>query len=337
MTASSVTESFTNSSVEYFLLESETSRSLRGNAQLQQEILSPIPCRAEAAIDPSELERLTFDEDLTLPSSPRDGESTFQSPYSNFHHRILSGRSRRPAELSGLNYLNAVTYVVHFVVWWGVAVWGFDHVVSTNWEVTQRNETLVTPSTWAADYLWVPILITEAAFAVAQLLPDYRARPIVTSGIGYFFFYTVLIQIAFTFLYCFGLFIFSFVAAVLALISLLSLLASQQLHGSVSHQRLIRHQRRGSCTEYLLFRFPFYLHAGWMILMAVDHFSLLFRRYSGDTGLQLAADIVALGVLLPVATYALTQAPGPDFVIPVVILWSYVRNSTTPFRATTTK
>jgi len=38
------------------------------------------------------------------------------------------------------------------------------------------------------------------------------------------------------------------------------------------------------------------------------------------------ADIVALGVLLPPATYFLTtgQSSGPDFVIPTVIVWSYV-------------
>jgi len=56
--------------------------------------------------------------------------------------------------------------------------------------------------------------------------------------------------------------------------------------------------------------------------MAVDHFSLLFRRYTDDTAIQLAVDIVSLAILLPVAVTALTQVY--DFVIPIVILWSYV-------------
>lgn len=338
MTSSSTTESFTNSSVEYFLLEpaATTSRgsttARQDDALLLQQQQIESPYRDEAAIDPQQ-ERIYFDEELTLPSIQRaESSSNFQRSYSFQSPRSVRGGGgghrqqllRANAELSGLNYLNLVTYAVHLVVWWGVAVWGLDALLYTQWEVTEMNETLVTPATWAADYLWVPILVTEAAFAVAQLLPHYRARPIVTSGTGYFFFYTVLLQIAHTFLYSFGLFIFSFIAAVLALVSLLSLLASQQHHGSVSQHHHPSDRRPGSLTEYAIFRFPFYLHAGWMILVAVDHFSLLFRRYSGDTGLQLAADIVALGVLLPVATYALSQASGPDFVIPVVIEWSYV-------------
>jgi hypothetical protein len=335
MAASATTESFTNSSVEYFLLEpaaetsggGETTTSSRQEA-LQQQILSPY--RDEAAIDSEE--RICFDEELTLPSTQR-GESSsdnllqsrpsfrFGSRHSNNSQR---GRLRANTELSGLNYLNVVTYAVHLAVWWGVAVWGLDALLYTQWEVTELNETLVTPSTWAADYLWVPVLVTEAAFAIAQLLPHYRTRPIVTNGTGYFFFYTVLLQIAYTFLYCFGLFMFSFIAAILALVSLLSLLASQGNHVAAPQRQHPSNRPRGAVNEYLLFRFPFYLHAGWMVLMTVDHFSLLFRRYSGDAGLQLAGDIVALGVLLPVVTYALSQAQGPDFVIPVVILWSYV-------------
>jgi hypothetical protein len=234
-----------------------------------------------------------------------------------------------------------VTYLAHVVIWWGVAVWGLDAYVSTQWEMTQQYETLVTPATWAANYLWIPILLSQGLFAVAQLLPNYRSRLIVTNGTGFYFFYAVLLQIAYTFLYSFGLFIFSFLAALLALVALLSLLASQQRHeilSSSAHYAVAaavaplnrRPQRRRVCGtsvwEYVAFQFPFYLHAGWMILMAVDHFSLLVRYYaSGSVAWQLAADIVAMALLMVVATYALHQASGPDFVIPIVMLWSYVR------------
>ena len=58
----------------------------------------------------------------------------------------------------------------------------------------------------------------------------------------------------------------------------------------------------------------------------VVQFSMVFRyRFTDSTGAQMAADIVALGVMLPPATFFLTgQSSGPDFVIPAVILWSYV-------------
>jgi hypothetical protein len=270
-------------------------------------------------------------------------------PYSYSHHNNNHHRRHHSnndtVELSGLNVLNAGTYTIHLIIWWTCAVWGVDHTMDTHWEQTQQHETLVTPATWAANYLWIPILTTEAIFAVAQLLPHYRARPIISSGTSFFFFYTVLLQIMYTFLYSFGLFQFSFICVVLALISLLSLLASQQYHGSADMVAVgtnlpadrfwsgggVRNRRYWSSpgmTEYILFSFPFYLHAGWLILMAVDHFSLLFRRYgsSGTLDAQIAADIVALGMLLAVAIYALNQpmSMGPDFVIPTVILWSYV-------------
>jgi hypothetical protein len=266
-------------------------------------------------------------------------------------------------ELSGLNILNALTYTVHILIWWICGVWGVDHTMYTHWEQTQYHETLLTPSTWAAHYLWVPIMIFEAVFTISQLLPHYRARPIITSGTSYFFFYTVLLQITYTLLYGFGLFVFSFISIVLALFALLSLLASQQFHSSAdmttttiaatssavsvssSSNRGFIHYWSGGyigngrwwsshrMVEYVLFSFPFYLHTGWLILMAVDHFSLLFRRYNSAIDAQLASDIVGLGVLLVAAIYALNPptAMGPDFVIPTVILWSYVRIYKSPF------
>ena len=270
----------------------------------------------------------------------------------NSNHNSSRRRHIDTPELSGLNILNALTYTVHIIIWWTCGVWGMDHTMYTHWEQTQQHETLITPSTWAAHYLWVPIMIFEAVFTVAQLLPHYRARPIITSGTSYFFFYTVLLQITYTLLYGFGLFVFSFISIVLALFALLSLLASQQYHGSAdmtattttstllpfSNRGIIRSLSGGhigngrwlsshQMIEYVLFSFPFYLHTGWLILMAVDHFSLLFRRYNSAIDAQLASDIVGLGVLLVAAMYALNQpmAMGPDFVIPTVILWSYVR------------
>ena len=282
--------------------------------------------------------------------------SSSNQEYNYYNNNGSHNSSRRrhidTPELSGLNILNALTYTVHIIIWWTCGVWGMDHTMYTHWEQTQQHETLITPSTWAAHYLWVPIMIFEAVFTVAQLLPHYRARPIITSGTSYFFFYTVLLQITYTLLYGFGLFVFSFISIVLALFALLSLLASQQYHGSAdmtattttstllpfSNRGIIRSLSGGhigngrwlsshQMIEYVLFSFPFYLHTGWLILMAVDHFSLLFRRYNSAIDAQLASDIVGLGVLLVAAMYALNQpmAMGPDFVIPTVILWSYVR------------
>jgi len=329
--------SFGNSSVEYFLLEPPNSRNNSGSRRARTggiaaedgEILSPISHAREEAItinNNNNSERIYFNEDgdadeeeLTLPSTTQHLLlNTADTPATRPRLRSsFSGRALR-TELSGLNYLNVTCYLAHVFVWYGIAVYGLLGQHTTRWYRTEQYETLVTPTNWSANYLWIPILLTQGVFAVAQLVPYYRNRPIVTTGTGYFFFYTVLLQIAYTFLYSFGLFIFSFVAVVLTAVALLSLLVSQ--HHQYHHNGNSR--VAGSHWEYLLFRLPFFLHAGWIILMTVDHFSLLFRRYSGDTAIQLAVDIVSLAVLLPVAVTALTQAY--DFVIPIVMLWSYV-------------
>lgn len=157
-------------------------------------------------------------------------------------------------------------------------------------------------------------LTTTSSASSITFPPTFPA--IIQQGTGYFFFYTCLIQTAWTLFFAFKLFVMSFVAVVAALLCLASLLASQ-------HFSQVRGKK--SLVEYWLFRFPFYLHCGWLILCCVVQFSLLFRHLTSDTGVQLAADIVALGVMLPAATFFLTGQPsGPDFVIPLVIIWSYV-------------
>ena len=231
-------------------------------------------------------------------------------------HTPLITHTREPARLNCLNYLNVLSYVLNVFVSYGIGVWGLGGVLPTRWEVSQEGRTLVTPALWAY-WIWAPILGFEAFFAVAQLFPHYRARPIIQQGTGYFFFYTFIIQTAWTLFFAFKLYIFSFVAVVAALVSMASLLVRQ-------HFYQVRGKR--SLVEYWLFKFPFYLHTGWLILCSVVQFSMMFRHFAPvNVGVQLAADIVSLGVMLPVATFFLTGKPnGPDFVIPMVIIWSYV-------------
>jgi len=231
-------------------------------------------------------------------------------------HTPLITHTRGPARLNCLNYLNVASYVLNVFVSYGIGVWGLDGLLPTRWEVTQEVRTLVTPALWAY-WIWLPILGFEAIFAFAQLFPHYRARPIIQQGTGYFFFYTCVIQTAWTLCFAFTLYVLSFVTVVAALGSMASLLVSQ-------HFSQVRGRR--SLVEYWLFKFPFYLHTGWLILCSVVQFSMMFRHFAPDNvGVQLAADIVSLGVMLPVATFFLTGKPnGPDFVIPMVIIWSYV-------------
>ena len=300
---------------------------------VEVQALSPVPFREEAGLHNDNSERIYFDEELTFTSTPagarNDGHDDDDVDVDDIVDEYLespllvrqSSRLRGRAPLNGLNFLNVVTYAAHLFVSWGIGIWGLNGILETRWEIITKYETLVTPAHWAY-YLWVPILVLEGIFTIAQLFPHYRSRPVIQDGTGFFFFYTFLIQTAWTLFFSFQLFIFSFISVVAALISLLYLLASQ-------HKALL-HVRRQSKLEYVLFRFPFYLHTGWMTLMAVDHLSILLRLCAPNhVGMQVAVDILSLALLLPVATTALSlRTTGPfwpqqDFVIPFVVIWSY--------------
>lgn len=268
--------------------------------------ISPIPHVQESSHrDNDDSEWQYYDDEDDPPRYRLD--SDMQTP--------LIQHTREPPKLSGLNYLNVLTYLLNVFVSYGIGVWGLGGILKTRWEITQEFKTLITPGEWAK-FLWAPILVFEAIFAIAQLLPKYRARPIIQQGTGFFFFYTCLIQTAWTLFFAFKFFLMSFIAVVAALLCLASLLASQQ-YSQV--------RGRKSLIEYWLFKFPFYLHCGWLISCSVVQGAMLIRSYTSDVGIQFAADIVALGLMLPAATFFLTGQPsGPDFVIPVVIIWSYV-------------
>jgi hypothetical protein len=220
--------------------------------------------------------------------------------------------TEEPTVLNGLNGLNVLTFILHCFVGWGIGSWGLDGVLPTTGQIVTQYETLVTPDRWAY-YMWVPILLLEAVFVVSQLLPEYRSRPIVQDGTSFLFFYTCLIQTGWTLFLCFRFMILSFVAVALAWITLATLLTRQ-------HVQLVR--GRQSSLEYWLFRFPFYVHFAWISVMVVVHFSLLVRHYDSSFDTQLAADMVALSVLMPVACHFFLQQEA-NFVIPVVIVWSY--------------
>jgi len=220
-----------------------------------------------------------------------------------------------PTKVNGLNLLNVATYLMHIFVSYGVGVWGLDGLVDTRVEVFHKHDTLITPATWAY-YIWIPILVTETIFVIAQLFSDYRARPIIQQGVGFFFFYTSLLQTGWTMFFCFKLFFWSFICVLLSVISLASLLASQHL---------VQIRGRRIREEFWLFRFCFLLHFAWMVVMASVHFALLIRHsLSENYSMQLASDIAAMSILLPAACYFLLQKDGHNFIIPTVILWSYI-------------
>ena len=283
---------------------------------------------------------------LNSPSNySRRSQRHNQNDHQQRQHQQQHHHQQSKPKLNGLNYLNVITYVLNVFTSYFIGVRGLFGILPTRRDIFIEYETLVTPADYAY-YLWAPILVFEFFFATAQLFPHYRARPIIQQGTGLYFFWACIIQTIWTICFAMKWFISSFVAVCLALLCLVLLLASQHYNClsapttrggggmtgtmggflSSSSSSGPTQRRKESLSEYWLFRFPFYLHCGWLLVCTVVQFSMVFRyRFTGSSGAQLMADIVALGVLLPPSTFFLTgQSSGPDFVIPVVIIWSYI-------------
>lgn len=304
-------------------------RILNNEAEHDQEMdLSPVPF--EESHHNSTTKNAT---PMLLPlSENRRQRILFSSPSEedeNGYLRLSFAPPLRPTR-SSLNYLNLIILLVHMVATIGVGIWGLDGLLPTQWEVMQQHETLVTPAPWVL-LIWIPILISEGVFGVAQLLPTFCARSIIQDGVGYFFFYSCLLQTAWTILWAFRFVVLSYVFLVATLLALVCLLASQyfsQLRGGGGHYPYSSRRIHGR-VEYGLFQFPFFLHCGWVAVLAVVQTSVLVRHVAGTEHLatSLSADIVALGLVLCIAGWVLVagnDSSSTDFCIPCVVLWSLI-------------
>jgi hypothetical protein len=268
--------------------------------------LTPIVLRDE--------NNITTDEDYSRRMSFRNRHSsTLQAiEHDDDSHYMHFTFSQEPAELNGLNYLNLLVMMIHLFVSCGIQMLGLDGIMATHMQVSKKYETLITPAEWS-QYIWAPILAAETVFSLAQLLPSFRSRPIIQDATGFFFFYSCLLQTSWVIVYSFHLFIPSFILVVATFVSLTLLLLRQHFAHTPK-----------SKAEYWLFRFPFFLHCGWMAIMVAVNASMLCRSETSSVSTQLSIDVVALALLLPLATFLLWVHAATDYCIPSVIIYSYI-------------
>jgi len=246
--------------------------------------------------------------------------------------RLPFVRLRRPPSqpspiLSGINILNLTTFAAVLVV---SILWGSGLVetimhnhgypwLPSPWTVTQTGgyETLLLTPDWAGQYIWIPVIVFEGLFSLVQLLPTVRNRPEVGSGVGYCWFYIGMLHILSIIFFCLRWIIPAWFA--LAINGVFLLLLQYQLREINSLVKITE-------WEYWVFQFPFDLHLGWLLPLLASRGSMIFRCYGRhNVGLQLAADIVCLALLLPCAGACLTRGQGPpDWVVPILILWAYI-------------
>merc|ERR1712194_841710 len=135
-----------------------------------------------------------------------------------------NGESTRPP-LSKKNYLNLVAYMLNVTLVNGLGNGGWLGTPN-NGELSQKYQTLVTPKS-SAFSIWGVIFLFQGAFAVAQLLPRFRARAMVLDGAGYWYPVISAVQISWTVAFAYEVIPLSLVFMLMLWCSLIAIVYSQ--------------------------------------------------------------------------------------------------------------
>lgn len=212
--------------------------------------------------------------------------------------------------LSAKNYLNVVAYVLNVILVYGVGTAGWLGT-PTNQELSSKYQTLVTPRS-SAFAIWAVIFLSQGAFSLIQLLPRFRASPMVRDGVGYWYCAVVGTQIGWTFAFAYEVIPLSLMFMLLIWISLVALLY-RQYHT----------ESDGSPWEFWALRFPFAVHAGWITAASALNVNVQLVSMDRAADVQLGVAIVSLAVLHAVSVWVLFMVERPNWTIACVLSWAF--------------
>jgi len=208
--------------------------------------------------------------------------------------------------------LNVISFIANVVVTYGIGVAGIGGL-ETNEYLSLKYQTLVTPAGWAFS-IWGIIFLAQAAFVVAQVLPAYKDRTLVTEGVKDYYIRTCLAQIVWTTSFANEKIFVSFLAMLAIAYSLALILKAQYSIDSSSD----------TWQDYGLLRFPFEIHAGWIVAATFVNFSVFLVSLNAYTTVLFVVAVLSLIGIIAIATLSLWYLAKPNFVIPSVLAWAMV-------------
>lgn len=212
--------------------------------------------------------------------------------------------------LSHKNYLNLVAYILNVTLVYGLGNAGWLGTPD-NGELSRKYQTLVTPKS-SAFIIWAVIFMFQGAFAVAQLLPRFRAQPMVLKGASYWYSVVGALQIGWTIAFAYEVIPLSLVFMWLLWCALAAILYSQYYAKS-----------DGSLWEFWILRFPFSVHAGWITAASALNVNVLVVSMDQPADVQLAVGIVSLAVLHAVSVWVIFYIRRPNWTIACVLSWAF--------------
>jgi len=178
-------------------------------------------------------------------------------------------------------------------------------------EISDRFDIYFVPAGYVFS-IWLLIYLGLMAYAIFQALPAQKENPRLRS-IGYLFLLSCLANIIWLFLWHYEVFLFTLVAMLILLLSLIAI-----------YLRLDVGRVRVSRGEKWFVHIPFSVYLGWISVATIANASQLLY-YLGWNGWGIPPEIwavimLAVGVILS-AAMSLTRA---DIAYSLVLIWAYV-------------
>ena len=215
----------------------------------------------------------------------------------------MSSTPGASAQLQVVNIANMVAYCVNVLVTYGVGASG---KFPTNAELSAKYQTIVTPAGFAFA-IWGIIFIAQLIWAFFQLLPAYRNSTLVVKGVGYNYVAVCLAQVLWTIF-------FSAEQIVLSLVAMLSILVPL-----VFILNRTSNDRAQSTSLYWLLKFPFEIHAAWIMAASLVNFNVVFVALNLAPDIQLMIGWASLIILVCAAIY---YTYNERWVVPCVLAWA---------------
>lgn len=216
------------------------------------------------------------------------------------------------SSLTALNYANVLAYFANAVVTYGVGTLGW-FGASTNGELSEKYQTLLTPVGWAFS-IWGIIFISQLVWAIVQLFADFSTAPLVREGVKWYYLGVCVAQILWTIFFSMEYIGASLLAMLSILVFLLLIVRSQ--YRAVE---LCDVPRR----DFWLLQFPFEIHAGWIVVASLLNISVVLVERGMSSSIQYYTALASLiGVVLIAAALAVGYASRTNFTIPLVLAWA---------------
>ncbi|KAL7574418.1 hypothetical protein ACA910_015793 [Epithemia clementina (nom. ined.)] len=218
--------------------------------------------------------------------------------------------------------LNLIAYIMNCLITYGIGVFGG----KTNAELSRKYQTLVTPigfafAIWGVIFLAQLVWVLYPLFLVLTQRDQTVAKVWVKDSVGFLYLWIVLMQSAWTLVFSHEI-IWLSACAMLALCGFLwstvwALLRTKQARAQGQEPSM-------SITSYLLWIFPFTLHAGWVTAATAVNLNLVLVQDNATVTAQFVAAVVSLLVLFVVALWVTTQKPrmSGDRVVAFGIAWA---------------